>query len=40
MTGVSEYSQQRGNLKDNGYKRPIRFLLFGETTIWKRFVSA
>ncbi|WP_207627088.1 hypothetical protein, partial [Photorhabdus stackebrandtii] len=22
MTGVSECSQQRGNLKDNGYKTP------------------
>ncbi|NDK98229.1 hypothetical protein [Photorhabdus bodei] len=22
MTGVSECSQQRGNLKDDGYKRP------------------
>ncbi|MCC8373481.1 MULTISPECIES: hypothetical protein [Photorhabdus] len=26
VTGVSECSQQRGNLKDNGYKREKRFL--------------
>ncbi|NDK97159.1 MULTISPECIES: hypothetical protein [Photorhabdus] len=25
MTGVRERSQQRGNLKDNGYKRTPRF---------------
>ncbi|WP_165579011.1 hypothetical protein [Photorhabdus sp. RW14-46] len=27
MTGVSECSQQRGNLKDNGYKSDFRLMI-------------
>ncbi|MCC8376251.1 MULTISPECIES: hypothetical protein [Photorhabdus] len=32
MTGVSECSQQRGNLKDDGYKPKI----MGESTIMQK----
>ncbi|WP_165578182.1 hypothetical protein [Photorhabdus sp. RW14-46] len=32
VTGVSECSQQRSNLKDNGYKRNIRATLTGRSS--------